>query len=111
MTSTTLRTDVELFYDNEYNAEREELATAEGGRWYNGYTTMDFNNLVEGIEGSNIIYDVVLKKLVGFKEELLKGDVVRVYVIADVDNYKGAINAKFKSVEVFNKDEYDENQK
>lgn len=111
MTSKSLRTNVELFYDNEYNSEREELATVEGGHWYNGYTTMNFNNLVEGVEGLNVIYDVVLKKLVGFKEELLKGDVVRVHVVADIESYKGPINAKFKSVEVFSKEEYNEIEK
>ena len=57
-----------------------EIATAREGNWFNGYTSMRFDNLHEGVEGRDLLIDAVLKELVNHKQALLDGKQVNVYL-------------------------------
>lgn len=70
------------FYANELFVSKdiEKIATAMNGKFFNGFTEMRMMSLVEGVEGSNLVLDVVLKELVNHKEALREGKQVNVYV-------------------------------
>lgn len=76
------RTTYEGFYANELFDSNgvEKIATARNGEFYNGYTEMRMTSLVEGVEGANLVLDIVMKELVKHKEALREGRQVNVYV-------------------------------
>ena len=57
-----------------------EIATAFGGRFYEGFTTLRFSDLHEGVEGKDLLYDVMLKELVNHKQALLDGKQVNIHL-------------------------------
>ena len=82
-----------------------EVATAMGGRFYEGYTTIRFEHLHEGVEGKDLVLDVVLKELIKEenKQALLDGKQVNVYVewvlTKDHMDYESATYIKTEIVE------------
>ncbi len=93
------------FYGNEIIEGKygKEIATSREGNWFNGYTTMRFENLHEGVEGRDLLLDVVLKELVNHKQALLDGKQVNVYLdwelTQDGMEYKNAKLVKTEYVE------------
>lgn len=79
----------------------DKVATAIGGKFDDGYTTMRFDHLDEDVVGKDLLLDANLKALIGYKEELKAGKQVNVHLewelTDDRRNYK---YAKLLKVEV-----------
>lgn len=58
----------------------EKLDTAWGARFYEGFTTMRFDNLDEQVEGYDMVLDKNLKALLPYKDALSEGKRVDVHL-------------------------------
>ncbi|MCR4362141.1 hypothetical protein NUG13_12450 [Bacillus subtilis] len=67
------------FMANELHTN-DELATAFNGGFYNGYTTMDFNNLDKEVKGANALLHENLQALLKHENDLKEGKQVNVYM-------------------------------
>jgi len=75
-----------------------------GGDFYGGYTTMRLSNLTPAVEGKDLVFDIVLKTLVGYREKLKESKVVTVHIEWDItDDYSEYIACRVLSVEVRDK--------
>jgi len=76
------------------------------GTFHGGYTTMWLSSLHKGVEGKDLVYDVALKELVNYKQDLKDGKDVAIHVEWDIkDDYSEYIACRILKVVIKNLDE------
>lgn len=71
------------------------------GDLYGSVTTMSFHSLNKNVEGKDLVFDVMLKQLMNFKEELKLGNIVTINIEWEIDDeYTEYISCRVLGVDV-----------
>ena len=84
------------------NTSRNEVYTSNlNGDFYAGFTVLDFSNLTEDVEGKDLVYDVMLKELVKYKDQLKAGYEIEVNLEWDIkDDFSEYLACRILNVRV-----------